>query len=139
MNCKEIKKRNKKVLQEMIHKYNIEENLEDLISLYTTVYIHKDYKQKRVRLLGIKTCKDKKTEKPIKKTLQLYVLSKRMIFSLPEIDVRQISYDLSLFAHSFSQLKLIQKIEIAENSFEEIIFSNALSEKEIETMKNLSV
>ena len=54
MDCEKIKERNLKVLEELFEKYKIKESVEDLLDYFSSVYLHKDFKQKRIRLLGIK-------------------------------------------------------------------------------------
>jgi len=137
MNCEEIKQRNREKIEELIDTYNIKEKFEDLIKYYTSVYIHKDFKQRRMRLLGIKDdlIAENKRGATRKRTVQLYVLSKRMIQSLPKDSVFNISYDLSLFAHYFNELKLIYKLEQAETKLKDIVSINMLTENNYEQLK----
>lgn len=139
MDCGKIEERNLRVLRDLLEKYNIKETVEDLLYHFTSVYIHKDFKQKRVRLLGIK--KDyiidndgvkHKTGK--KKTVQLYVLSRRMIQSLPENTVLEISRDLSVISIYFEELKLLKKLETAENLFDNAVAMNSLASEELAKM-----
>ena len=76
MDCEKIKERNKEILRKIIKKYKLKESLENLLSSYTSVYVHKDFKQQRIRFLGLKRVTDKRGRK-VKKTVQLYMLSKK--------------------------------------------------------------
>lgn len=139
MNCEKIKARNTKTLEELLNKYSIKESLEELLNFFNSVYIHKDYKQKRVRLLGIKEeyivdSEGHKHKTGKKKTVQLYVLSKRMIQTLPQDSVFEISNDLSLISIYFDQLKLIKKLEFSEKAFDSVRSINTLSSEEFERM-----
>ncbi len=136
MDCEKIKERNLKVLEELFEKYKIKESVEDLLDYFSSVYLHKDFKQKRIRLLGIKEeyKTDERGEKyktGKKKTVQLYVLSKRMIQSLPENTVFEISRELSIIAFNFEELKHIRKLEFAERMFNTIIVMNTITEEEL--------
>jgi len=140
MDCEAIKERNLSTLRLLLEKYNIKESVEDLLNYFSSVYIHKDFKQKRVRLLGIKEDyivdndgEKHKTGK--KKTVQLYVLSRRMIQSLPETTVYEISRDLSVISLYFEELKLIKKIETTENLFDNIVSMNSLTPEEFAKMQ----
>jgi hypothetical protein len=53
-----------------------------------------------------------------------------MIQTLPEDTVFDISRDLALFSHYFNELKLIDKLEYAENQTEHIIGMNTLNSDE---------
>ena len=140
MDCEKIKERNERELQALLDKYNIKVELDELLDYYTSVYIHKDFKQKRVRLLGIKEeyvvdNDGRKHRTGKKKTVQLYVLSKRMIQTLPEDSVFAISRDLSLISVYFEQLKLIKKIELSENTFDTLVAMNSIDSTEFAKMK----
>jgi len=141
MDCEKIRKRNSETIKELLEKYNIKETLDDLLNYFTSVYTHKDFKQKRVRLLGIKEeyIKDNNGESHStgkKKTVQLYVLSKRMIQTLPENTVYEISQDLATIAIYFEQLKLLRKIELIENEFETFIHWHKLTIEDYKRMKD---
>lgn len=114
MNIKKLEAEATTKLTSLIKKYNIKEDFENLIFFYSSVYIHKDFKQKRIRLLGIKEYTDQDTGKKIKKTVQLYVLSKRMIQTLPEENVFEISRELSEFVYYFTLIKHIEKLQKLE-------------------------
>jgi hypothetical protein len=140
MDCDKIIARNKNTLLNLIRKYNIKLSLDELLDYYTSVYIHKDFKQKRVRLLGIKEeyivdNEGRKHKTGKKKTVQLYVLSKRMIQTLPHDSVFEISRDISLFSFSFEQLKLIRKIKLTENTFEIFVTTNSINSEEYNKMQ----
>ena len=143
MDCEKIKERNLNTLEFLIEKYNIKVSINELLDFYTSVYIHKDFKQKRVRLLGIKEDyiidnEGQKHKSKKKKTVQLYVLSKRMIQSLPETTVYEISRDLSVISIYFEELKLIKKLETAENLFDNAVAINSLSPEELAKMQEKS-
>jgi hypothetical protein len=140
MDCDKIKERNENALLDLIGKYNIKLSLDELLDFYTSVYIHKDFKQKRIRLLGIKEeyvvdNEGRKHKTGKKKTVQLYVLSKRMIQTLPQDSVFEISRDLSLFSFYFEQLKLIRKLEFTENAFETFVNINSINSEEYHKMQ----
>lgn len=140
MDCEKIEERNLRVLKDLFEKYNIKETVEDLLNHFTSVYIHKDFKQKRVRLLGIKEDyiidnEGEKHKTGKKKTVQLYVLSRRMIQSLPETTVFEISRDLSLISFYFEELKFIKKLEFAEKAFDNFVAMNTLTSEELAKMQ----
>lgn len=136
VNAEELEKEATSKLAGIIDKYNINETLEDLMFFYSSVYIHKDYKQKRIRLLGIKEYTDQKTGKKVKKTVQLYVLSKRMIQTLPEENVFEISNEMSDFVYYFTLLKQIEKLRKLMETKDIAITFNSMSEDEYLLLKN---
>jgi hypothetical protein len=140
MDIDKIEEASKRRLEELIEKYSIKEPLEEIINHYTSVYIHKDFKQKRIRLLGIKEeyivdNEDKKHKTNKKKTVQLYVLSKRMIQTLPESSVFEISRELSEFAYCFTILNQILKVKYLNREKLNIINLNAMSEEDYLLLK----
>jgi len=140
MDIEKLEKTAKSKLEELIKKYNIKETLSELIYHYSSVYIHKDYKQKRIRLLGIKEdyVVDKNGDKHRtgkKKTVQLYVLSKRMIQTLPKDSVFEISRDLSEFAYHFTVLNQIEKLKSIVGTKSFVTGLNSMNTTEYERLK----
>jgi len=141
MDIEKLEKEAETLLKELIQKYSIKEKYTELIYHYSSVYIHKDYKQKRIRLLGIKEeyiIDDNGDMHRIgkKKTVQLYVLSKRMIQTLPKDAVFDISRDLSIFAYQFTLLKQIEKLKATVAMESVLVPGNAMSLEDYERLKN---
>ena len=141
MDIEKLENEAETLLKGLIEKYSIKEKYTELIYHYSSVYIHKDYKQKRIRLLGIKEeyiIDDNGDMQRIgkKKTVQLYVLSKRMIQTLPKDAVFDISRDLSVFTYQFTLLKQIEKLKATISMESILVPGNAMSIEDYERLKN---
>ena len=140
MDIEKIEEEAKQKLIELFKKYNIKETLEDLIEYYSSIYVHKDFKQKRYRLLGIKAIyskdeKEGKIKNYKKKTVQLYVLSKRMIQTLPEDSVYEISKELAEITYYFSVLKKILDLKFTVEQKNTQIMLNSINIKDYSYLK----
>ena len=119
-----IKTRNIEELESLIAKYNIKETLADLKDSYKNIYTHTDPKLKRTRLLGVKedyvVIDGEKVKTGKKKTVQLYVVSKRMYETLPIESLYEIDVDLQKFVIYFNELKMIKSLEFNESILPEL-------------------
>lgn len=129
MDTEMIKKRNIEELKQLIEKYNIKETLDELMNFYQSIYVHFDLKLKRTRLLGSKEeyiiIDGEKERTGKKKTVQLYVVSKRMYQTLPIESLYEIDVDLKKFVLSFNELKAIKTLDFHEKLLTEGIGANA--------------
>ena len=138
MDTEVIKRRNIEELERLRNKYEIKEDLNELMNFYQSIYLHHDNKLKRTRLLGSKLDyvigndgQKHKTGK--KKTVQLYVISKSMYKSTPEDNLLEILYDLNEFVLLFNQLKDIKDLEELEHLYEAKTY--LVSRESIKAMK----
>ena len=127
MNTEEIKERNRLEIESILKKHKIDEDVDTLLEMYTSVYTTFDKRHERFRLMGVKEeyevaeykdgdriVREKIPGTEKQKRVQLYVLSKRMLNSLSQEILSEIKRDLTLLASDFKQYKLLEEAEMIE-------------------------
>ncbi|MFA9240004.1 MAG: hypothetical protein ACEQSQ_08990 [Candidatus Paceibacteria bacterium] len=119
----EIKKRNNRLLKELLDKHKIKKSLHELIN-YESVFVSVEYMEKdnlnsehkRAILYGnLKFVKiGNKTEKTNKKEI-LFNFGKKAMKDLSEEEIKSIILELKFIGRIIKQLKLIMKVESEES------------------------
>lgn len=119
----EIKKRNNRLLKELLDKHKIKKSLHELIN-YESVFVSVEYMEKdnlnsehkRAILYGnLKFVKiGNKTEKTNKKEI-LFNFGKKAMKDLSEEEIKSIILELKFIGRIIKQLKLIMKVELEES------------------------
>jgi hypothetical protein len=129
----EIKKRNDKILNELLKKYEIEKSVKNLLIDYDSIFVSEEYMNKEQSNLELKRAilyanvkfivVNEKFEKTNKKEI-LYNFGKKAMKGLSNNKINLIINELKLIGYLIKQLKLIQKFEIEENDIQTIINNN---------------
>ena len=125
----EIKKRNDKILNELLKKYEIEKSVKNLLIDYDSIFVSEEYMNKEQSNLELKRAilyanvkfivVNEKFEKTNKKEI-LYNFGKKAMKGLSNNKINLIINELKLIGYLIKQLKLIQKLEIEENDIQTI-------------------
>ena len=129
----EIKKRNDKILNELLKKYEIEKSVKNLLIDYDSIFVSEEYMNKEQSNLELKRAilyanvkfivVNEKFEKTNKKEI-LYNFGKKAMKGLSNNKINLIINELKLIGYLIKQLKLIQKFEIEENDIQTITNEN---------------
>lgn len=126
--CEDLKERNKKLLIDLLAKYEIDKEVDDLI-LYESVFLsveyekNQDYSELKRAILYANLkfiIEDGKTVKTNKKEI-LFNFGKKIIKKMGHEEVDQIISELKLIASLAKQSKLVAKIELEEEEIKSLI------------------